>query len=672
VPNSELVIDISADTVTNTPFSYEIPFKFDNKEHEIKVSFYDNMTSKNELCDWVGSSFYAFREYNDFTYDFISDTNVRITGYAGYQNEISIPYKIADGIVTEIAGSAFSGQNGLSVITIPETIRFIAVGAFEDCTNLARVNYWGTEEDWANIIIGSKNENLTNSEIIYDYVPPMYVNWNYEYDGENLDVHMWIDDCFMDCLAKIELFNISRNETTIVYYDIDKGTSGEKNISIPLSNYDETFRIYGSIVSADKAEYITAPYNFAFFTPYEDKESFKEGEFEYFVNSEDEAEIARYCGESSEVVIPDTLGGYPVTKLMGWSLSGVEMTDLTIGKYLKEIGYGALSYCFALENITVNSENDNFLFEDGVLYNADKTEILLYLLTNTAEHFDMPDTVTVVGAHAFEGGEKLKSITVSENLKKLERQAFAYSVLSGELILPEGVEEIGSEALVCGFTKIHIPSTVTSMAKDAVMGGKDLLEITVAGENENFSSVDGVLYNKDKTILIEYPEAKDSVSFEIPNTVKEIGEAAFIGAENLKKVVIPKSIKLINEGAFYYTPVEEFIYRGTENEFKKVVVAGSSGVYDVSFGAPKIEMVAYSTSEASFEVTGTSEPADIVIAYYKNGIFEKVEKREFVADKVETITLNSTFDYEKDTIKIMVWDSISTQKPICEAVTIGK
>ena len=83
-------------------------------------------------------------------------------------------------------------------------------------------------------------------------------------------------------------------------------------------------------------------------------------------------------------------------------------------------------------------------------------------------------------------------------------------------------------------------------------------------------------------------------------------------------------------------------------------------------------MVDYSLSEASFEVTGTSEPADIVIAYYKNGIFEKVEKREFVADKVETITLNSTFDYEKDTIKIMVWDSISTQKPICEAVTIGK
>jgi len=51
---------------------------------------------------------------------------------------------------------------------------------------------------------------------------------------------------------------------------------------------------------------------------------------------------------------------------------------------------------------------------------------------------------------------------------------------------------------------------------------------------------------------------------------------------------------------------------------------------------------------------------------------EKIDERTYTVDKVETFTVDSTFDYENDTVKIMVWDSLSALKPLCEAVKIGK
>ncbi len=576
--NKDFVIELPANTES---IEYDIPFVFDNKYHQLKVSFYDDMTSKNELFDPMTYDFSAMREYDGFLYDYIDDKTVKITGYQNYVSEMLLPVKISDYTVTEIAENAFDEHSEIETIIIPNNYIKIGNGAFADCTNLAKVNYIGSEEDWENITIEENNANLINAVIKYNYIPKMYAFWDGQYDGENLNASIWIDNCYNDCLAKIELVNLSKNETTTLYYEIEKGTMGQENIAIPLLNYDETFRVYGSIVSDDKSTIYTQPVCFMFFTPYAEEEILEENDFEYCVSENNEAEIIRYCGSDTSLVVPDTLGGYPVVKLRGWSFSGLEITDLTIGKNLREIGYGALSYCINLKNIIVNSENEYFKFEDGVLYNKDKTKLLLYLLTNAEAHFEMPDSVTVIGAHAFEGVENLKTITISENVERIERQAFAYSEISGELILPEGLEAIGSEALSSGFTKIYIPKSVELISKDAISGSLGLEEIVVDEENKNYTAVDGVLYNKDKTLLMKYPEEKAAQVFKIPATVTEVNEAAFLGTTNLIKVVIPQSVKVINEGAFYFSTAKAVFYSGTEDEWEDVLIGS---INDILYG----------------------------------------------------------------------------------------
>jgi len=72
----------------------------------------------------------------------------------------------------------------------------------------------------------------------------------------------------------------------------------------------------------------------------------------------------------------------------------------------------------------------------------------------------------------------------------------------------------------------------------------------VSDNNPAYSSVDGVLFNKDKTRLIQYPSSKLGESYEIPETVETIAFAAFQYCTKLHKVLIPEGVKHIKEGAF--------------------------------------------------------------------------------------------------------------------------
>lgn len=106
----------------------------------------------------------------------------------------------------------------------------------------------------------------------------------------------------------------------------------------------------------------------------------------------------------------------------------------------------------------------------------------------------------------------------------------------------------------CTFvTSVSIPSTVTDIFDPGCGIFKDcvsLENITVDAGNENYSSVDGVLFNKDKTELIYYPQGKSDSSYSIPAGVEEIYEYTFYNASNLISVTIPDGVKVIGALAF--------------------------------------------------------------------------------------------------------------------------
>ena len=142
------------------------------------------------------------------------------------------------------------------------------------------------------------------------------------------------------------------------------------------------------------------------------------------------------------------------------------------------------------------------------------------------------------------------------------------------------VTEIGVRAFdECNqIISVVIPDSVTLIDKDAFISCESLTSIEVDENNQNYKSIGGVLYSKDGTILIRYPEGKKESSFTIPDSVILIGERAFYKCSSLESVVIPDSVFLIDERAFYgCSSLESVYYKGTEEDWEKISIQNKYG-----------------------------------------------------------------------------------------------
>ncbi len=92
----------------------------------------------------------------------------------------------------------------------------------------------------------------------------------------------------------------------------------------------------------------------------------------------------------------------------------------------------------------------------------------------------------------------------------------------------------------CSLTDITLPDSVASIGREAFSNCENLLNINVAKNNMNYSSIDGILFNKEHTELILYPCTKSNVKYVIPNSVTSIANDAFYNCTNLESIVIPK------------------------------------------------------------------------------------------------------------------------------------
>ena len=175
-------------------------------------------------------------------------------------------------------------------------------------------------------------------------------------------------------------------------------------------------------------------------------------------------------------------------------------------------------------------------YGDYEYYVRDDGTVEITDYNGSAEKVEIPEkingkSVTSIGNYAFEYCENITSVTIPDSVTSI-----GFCVFSN----------------CTSLTSITIPNSVTSISGGAFENCTSLTAINVASENSNYVSVNGVLYNKDKTTIICYPAGKKDNNYKIPDSVTEIDDYAFNGCISLSSVTIPNSVTSIGVYAFEY------------------------------------------------------------------------------------------------------------------------
>ncbi len=162
----------------------------------------------------------------------------------------------------------------------------------------------------------------------------------------------------------------------------------------------------------------------------------------------------------------------------------------------------------------------------------------------------IPNSVTSIGDCAFNGCSSLTSVTIGNSVTSIGSYAFNECSSLISVSIPNSVTSIGEWAFRYCFslTSVTIGNSVTSIGDFAFYGCSKLETFYVDPANIEFSSIDGILYNKDASTLLCCPREKTTVL--IPNSVTSIGDYAFHSCSGLTSVTIPNSVTSIGGSAF--------------------------------------------------------------------------------------------------------------------------
>ncbi len=300
-----------------------------------------------------------------------------------------------------------------------------------------------------------------------------------------------------------------------------------------LSDYKEEFII--QFICRDvhdeshATEYIDLPFLGA-----EDHQSMTSGNGKlYYVLSDDHAEITGFEGEDEELRIPSAIEGKPVT--------------LVSQRYA--------AYPETLKKVI------------------------------------LPDSVTTVDEDAFYRTKSLEEIRLPAGLKTIGPRAFRGCESLKQIELPEGLESIGRAAFdECGLESVTLPSSLNSIGGMPFGRCGSLQEIRVSEKNTAYRDIDGVLFNKDGKILIQFPGGKKG-GYEIPEGCESIGYGAFAECV-LEKVLMPETLKKIGNDAFYAAAsLKEIRFPDSLEEIGECVFADEYGYMWNREERPVIESV---------------------------------------------------------------------------------
>jgi hypothetical protein len=217
----------------------------------------------------------------------------------------------------------------------------------------------------------------------------------------------------------------------------------------------------------------------------------------------------------------------------------VNLADLTIPNSVKSIGMSAFYGCNSFINIVI--PNSVTTIGDGAFYACTS-------LTNIT----IPNSVLKINSGTFMYCLSLNTINIPNSVTSIGDEAFSTCTRLTSLNIPSSVTSIGKSAFFnCGaLTSIDIPASVLFIGNNALNSCAKLSAINVEGTNQTYSSIDGVLFNKNQTTLIQYPIAKTGSSYTIPASVTSLDDSAFTFSSGLTNIVNPASLVTIGSNSF--------------------------------------------------------------------------------------------------------------------------
>ena len=323
-----------------------------------------------------------------------------------------------------------------------------------------------------------------------------------------------------------------------------------------------------------------------------------------------------YCDSLSEIVIPSSVASIGDSAFLGCrSLSEIvipssvtsigdsafsccdSLSEIVIPSSVTSIGDRAFNGCFSLKYISIPKSiiclngnpfagwdgkleclSPNFVYEDDVLFNKDKSRIISFRNQNI-ESYVIPSSVTSIGEGTFSVCRSLSEIVIPSSVTSIGDFAFSFCLSLSEIVIPSSVTSIGKGAFFrChSLSEIVIPSSVASIGDRAFSFCDSLSEIVIP---PSVTSIGDIAFSGcDSLSEIVIPSSVTSIGdsafsccdslseIVIPSSVTSIGDSAFSCCDSLSEIVIPSSVTSIGDSAFYNCKFPDYLKKELISRF---------------------------------------------------------------------------------------------------------
>lgn len=484
-----------------------------------------------------------------------------ITNYNGSDEDVIIPSEINGIIVNSIGDGVFANCNNLKTIEIPNSVSSIGARAFQR-SNLTNIhissNIQSIGEDAFGICDNLREINVDNDN-------PYYKSENGVLFNKNETEIIKYPEMKTDTKYEIP------NSVTIVGYRAFGGCRNLTNINIPNSVIStKRYAFCGSGIQS-----IEIPRN----VENMDADAFAKCSNLRSVIFEKESKLTRIesftferCSNLSSIEIPTSITKIDVDAFdFCSSLSNIKIpssvTSLCISVIYNE-NTNPFYGCSNLKEINVDSNNQYYTSENGILFNKGRTKIISYPNGKPDTNYEIPNNVTSIATKGFSYCKNIKSVIIPDSVTDIGACAFDDCTSLENINIPSGTTSIkvGTFRNCSNLTNINIPSGITTIGSQAFDFCKNLASIDIP---RSITSIDSGAFSNCSSLT----------NISIPNSVTTIGTFAFGRCTNLKSIKIPSSITSIQTRNFEKCDSLQKIYVESE-DVKKLLLESNPDVKD--------------------------------------------------------------------------------------------